>query len=48
MKAGAGRGRDASIQIGEQAEAAERTQCNQRESVRGAAQAPPEQPLRVA
>lgn len=47
MKAGAGRGLDASIQTGEQAEAAERTQCNQRASVRNAARAPPGQPLRV-
>ena len=48
MEAGAGQGRDALIQTGEQAEAVERTRCNQRASVRDAAQALPEQPLRAA
>ena len=45
MTAGTGQGRDASIQTGEQAEAAARTRCNQRASVRDAAQGSPQQPL---
>jgi hypothetical protein len=48
MAAGAGLGRDASIQTGGQAKVAARTRCNQRASVRDAAQAPREQPLPLA